>query len=72
MVILGNFFNYINIIFELSIGKVRKVWIFIIKCCDVWVRGYGMSICSVMFSRMFVFKNRFFFMNEFYKSKCIE
>lgn len=55
VVILGNFFNhYINTISELSIGKARKAWRFITKCCDAWVRGHGMSTCSVMFSRMFV------------------
>lgn len=70
--ILGNFFNHINTISELSIGKARKAWTFITKCCDAWVRGHGMSTCSVMFSRMFVFENRLLFMNEFYKSKCIE
>lgn len=52
MVILGNFFNHINTISELSIGKARKAWIFITKCCDAWVGGHGMSICIVMFSRM--------------------
>lgn len=72
VVILGNFFYHINTISELSIGKARKAWTFITKCCDAWVRGHGMSTCSVMFSRMFVFKNRLLFMNEFYKSKCIE
>lgn len=74
VVILGNFFNHINTISELSIGKARKAWTFITtcKCCDAWVRGHGMSTCSVMFSRMFVFENRLLFMNEFYKSKCIE
>lgn len=72
VVILGNFFNHINTISELSIGKARKAWTFITKCCDAWVRGHGMSTCSVMFSRMFVFENRLRFMNEFYKSKCIE
>lgn len=73
VVILGNFFNhYINTISELSIGKARKAWTFITKCCDAWVRGHGMSTCSVMFSRMFVFyvicssvENRLLFMNEF-------
>lgn len=73
VVILGNFFNhYINTISELSIGKARKAWAFITKCCDAWVRGHGMSTCSVMFSRMFVFyvicssvENRLLFMNEF-------
>lgn len=60
VVILGNFFNHINTISELSI---RKAWTFITKCCDAWVRGHGMSTCSVMFSRMFVFENRLLFMN---------
>lgn len=64
VVILGNFFNHINTISELSIGKARKAWTFITKCCDAWVRGHGMSTCSVMFSRMFVFENRLLFMNE--------
>lgn len=64
VVILGNFFNHINTISELSIRKARKAWTFITKCCDAWVRGHGMSTCSVMISRMFVFENRLLFMNE--------
>lgn len=71
VVILGNFFNHINTISELSIGKARKAWTFITKCCDAWVRGHGMSTCSVMFDRMFLFyvicssvESCIFFMSE--------
>lgn len=71
VVILGNFCNHINTISELSIGKARKAWTFITKCCDAWVRGHGMSTCSVMFDRMFLFyvicssvESCIFFMSE--------